>query len=196
MHVLAFPLHIHRINSCEIMRIALSLIPIALIGFVMLSCPSAVASLCQTVSVSLTYPRQTLPKGTVPVWTRVNGSCTSDGEDYFAVRVDLLANSSSVMLSSNSTPVGYNANNFSVRVENVATSPMNNQSWPIQVNTYLVQSGAAFGKSLLNATTIYIQVGGAVPELPFNPSLALAVVLMAAMVGMRWRSKWDGERFD
>jgi len=63
------------------------------------------------------------------------------------------------------------------------------------VNTYLVQSGATSGKSLLNATTIFIQVGGAVPELPFNPSLVLAVVLVAAMVGMRRCSRCDVEDF-
>ena len=71
-------------------------------------------TICQTVTVSSTYPNQASPNQQVQVTTTVAGSCTSDGEDYFAVRVDLADGVSKSLLSSNSVPIGYNANNFSV----------------------------------------------------------------------------------
>jgi hypothetical protein len=113
----------------------------------------------------------------------VTGSCTSDGEDYFAVRADLLDNMTLGILSSNSTPIGYNADNFSVRIENAAISPMNNQSWPIEIDTYLIQAGGTSGKYLLNTTTITIQVGESpLPEFPRSVSPVLALAIMALSV--------------
>jgi hypothetical protein len=106
------------------------------------------------------------------------------------VRVDLVDTVSQLTLSSNSTPVGYNANNFSVRVQNVALTPNVSESWPINVDTYLVEAGSISGKNLLNATTITIQVGGnALPEFQFKPSLLLALLLTGATLTVASRRK-------
>jgi hypothetical protein len=147
--------------------------------------PSATASLCQTIAVSTAYPHQALTKQTVSLTTTVTGSCTSDGEDYFAVRVDLVDNASSTVLSSNSTSIGYNANNFSVNVGNTAVSPQKNQTWLITVNTYLIQAGSISGKYLLNTTAIMIQIGyNPLSEFQFNGSLEAVLAVMGAVLAL------------
>jgi hypothetical protein len=144
-----------------------------------ISCSSVTASLCQTVTVSSTYPHQAFPNQRVEVVTTVTGSCTSDGEDYFAVRVDLVDKASKLTLATNSTMIGYNANNFSVHVDDAASTPSTNQTWPIEVNTYFIQAGGVSGKYLLNATTITVQVGAIpVPEFQIDNSLILSFVLL------------------
>ena len=135
------------------------------------------ASLCQSVNVSSSYPNQTFPNHPVQVITTVAGSCTSDGEDYFAVRVDLVDGTTKSILSSNSAPVGYNAVNFSAKVQNTAIAPLRNQTWPIEIDTYLIQAGGVNGKYLLNATSAIIQVGETpVPE--FEPSRSFVLLLV------------------
>lgn len=162
----------------------------AWIVFVFLPSPSANASLCQTVGASTNYPHSALPNQVVSVTTTVAGSCTSDGEDYFAARVDLVDSVSSMVLSSNSTPIGYNANNFSVNVRNIATSPKSNETWTINVNTYLIQAGAASGKYLLNSTTITIQIGGEpLPEFQPAPLFILALIVVGLVLVKRIRLK-------
>jgi hypothetical protein len=147
---------------------------------VVVSRSTVAASLCQTVTVSSAYPHQAFPAQPLQVITSVAGSCTSDGEDYFSIRVDLLNGSSRSLLSSNSTPIGYNANNFSAKVENGVTAPSGNQTWPIEVDTYLIQAGGLSGTSLLNATTLTIQVGDtSLPEFPINYSFILLFALTA-----------------
>ena len=154
----------------------LLLVLLAATALTILASSPAHASLCQTIRVSTGYPHSAFPNQAVSVMTTVAGSCTSDGEDYFAVRVDLADSVSNVILSSNSTPIGYNANNFSVAVHNAATSPKNNQTWTINVNTYLVDAGATSGKYLLNSTEIAIQIGyNPLPE--FQPAALLILVL-------------------
>jgi len=156
----------------------LLLLLLAGIALTILASSPADASLCQTIRVLTGYPHSVSPNRNVSVTTTVAGSCTSDGEDYFAVRVDLADNVSDTILSSNSTPIGYNANNFSVAVQNTATSPKNNQTWTINVSTYLVEAGGTSGKYLLNSTDIAIQVGGSpLPE--FQPAPLLILVLAA-----------------
>jgi hypothetical protein len=66
--------------------------------------------------------------------------------NYYAVRVDLADGVSKSLLSSNSVPIGYNANNFSVTVQNAATVPPGNQTWLIEVDTYMIQAGGLNGK--------------------------------------------------
>src|SRR5208282_1010450 len=158
------------------LRIAIHLTLIGCIMLLALSGSTVKANLCQTVTVSSTYPHQASPGQQVQLVTTVSGSCTSDGEDYFAVRVDLADSLSKAILSSNSTSIGYNANNFSVNVRNVATAPTSNGTWSLDVDTYMIQAGAASGKYLLNATTVAIQVGDApLPE--FQQSQATIIIL-------------------
>jgi len=162
-------------------HVAVCVILIVGIVFLISSMPSANATLCQKVAVSYNYPRQAGEDQVVRVSSTVAGSCVSDGEDYFAVRVDLADNFTGAILASNSTPIGYDANNFSVTVWNAAVTPKSNESWPVVVNTYLIQAGATSGKYLLNGTTITIQVGDStLPEFAFNPAYALAVALIPA----------------
>jgi hypothetical protein len=124
----------------------------------------------------------------------VAGSCNSDGEDYFAVRVDLVDTARQITLSTNSTPIGYNANNFSVYVENTVVTPSGNGSWPMNVNTYLVQAGSISGKYLLNSTTVTIQVGDStLPEFQLGVPLLTALMLTGLVLTFRGRSvtRWD-----
>jgi len=147
------------------------------------STSTASASLCQTVNVSSTYPHQASAIQHVQVTTTVAGSCTSDGEDYFSVRVDLLDGASGTVLSANSVKIGYSATNFSVTVQNGATTPPTNQTWTLTINTYLIQEGGVSGQSLLNSTTATIQIGGTpLPEFQNNTPLILSAVFGAAMV--------------
>jgi len=142
---------------------------------------NADASLCGRILTATNYPHSASPNQVVSVSTTVSGSCTSDGEDYFAVRVDVV-DKSSLVLSSNSTPIGYNANNFSIVVHNAARTPAGNQSWSVNVNTYLIAAGAASGKYLLNSTSIMIQVGSTTltEAQPQRPLLLLATVMALA----------------
>jgi hypothetical protein len=161
---------------------------IAGIIFLIISMSPADAALCQKIGVSFTYPTHAFENQAMQVSTTVAGSCVSDGEDYFALRVDLVDNFTGGILSSNSTPIGYNANNFSVTVRNAAVTPSVNESWPVIVDTYLIQAGATSGKYLLNATTITIQVGSTqLAEFSFNPSWALAVLLMTTTLTLTYR---------
>jgi len=162
-------------------HVAVCVTLVAGIAFLIISMPSANATLCQKVAVSINYPRQADENQVVRVSSTVAGSCVSDGADYFAVRADLVDNFTGAILGSNSTPIGYDANNFSVTVWNAAVTPKSNESWPVAVNTYLIQAGAASGKYLLNETTITIQVGDMpLPEFPINPPYVFAVALMMA----------------
>lgn len=168
------------------LRIAIHITLIGYIVLLALSGSNVKANLCQTITVSSTYPHQASPGQQVRLVTTVAGSCTSDGEDYFAVRVDLADSVSKSILSSNSTSIGYNANNFSVSVENVATTPLNNGTWPVDVDTYMIQAGAASGKYLLNATTVAIQVGDApLPE--FQSQAAILILAVIAIPLTVWQ---------
>jgi hypothetical protein len=151
----------------------------------------AIASLCQAVTVSSTYPHQESPGGQVQVSTTVSGSCTSDGEDYFSVRVDLSDGTTKALLSANSAKIGYSANNFSVTIQNAAVAPSTNQTWPVEIDTYLIQAGGTSGQSLLNTTTVMIQVGGDTPLPEFQisaPLLFLAVIGVASVILFRRKS--------
>jgi hypothetical protein len=121
--------------------------------------------------------------------TTVAGSCTSDGEDYFAVRVDLADGVSKSIISSNSTPIGYNANNFSVSVENSASAPLSNETWPVDVDTYMLQAGGVSGKYIVNATTVAIQVGDTpLSEFQLNQAVILMLALSATPLILRQRT--------
>ena len=172
------------------MRTALAWVLMAAMGLMILASPCVTASLCQTIRTSTNYPQSASPSQVVSFTTTVAGSCTSDGEDYFGVRVDLIDSTSGMVLSSNSTAIGYNANNFSVNVHNAATSPKYNQSWAINVNTYLIQAGAASGKYLLNSTAIIIQVGAnPLPEFQPAPLFIIVLALVGSVLPKRTRPK-------
>jgi hypothetical protein len=98
--------------------------------------------------------------------------------------VDLLDGDTKTVLSANSAKIGYDANNFSVTVQNVATAPSTNQTWSLEIDTYLIQAGGTSGQSLLNATTILIQVGGdtPVPEFQIDTSLVFVAVFGVASI--------------
>jgi hypothetical protein len=159
---------------------ALCLSLIATVVLLFFAPPMASASLCQTMTVSNDYPRQAGLNQVIAFTTTVAGSCTSDGEDYFAVRVDWVDNATNTVLTSNSTPIGYNANNFSVTVKNFAVSPSANQLWSLEANTYLIEAGSVSGKYLLNATIVTIQIGSnPLPEFRTDPILILSIALMS-----------------
>ena len=167
------------------LRTALQVSLIGMAILVAISGSTVRASLCQTITVSSAYPRRASPGQQTQIVTKVAGSCTSDGEDYFAVRVDLADSASKSILASNSTSIGYNANNFSVSVENVATAPLNNGTWPLNVNTYMLQAGGVSGQYLLNETTVAIYVGDTpLPEFQQGQAAILILALTAVPLAL------------
>ena len=143
------------------------------------------ASLCQLISVTSTYPHEALPNQQIRVNTTVAGSCASDGEDYFSVRADLVDKLVNSTISSNSIPVGYNAKNFSVIVENVAVTPPLNVTWPLEIDVYVTESGGLMGKYLLTVDNATIQVGTIpMPEYLVSPNLLISVPLLLTLLVM------------
>jgi len=161
-----------------------------LIGIILiLTAPSASSSLCQLSSVTSTYPHEAQPNQRIQVNTTVAGTCASDGEDYFSARADLVDKLANVTVSSNSTPIGYNAKNFSVTIENVAVTPSLNVTWPLEVYVYVTESGGVNGRYLLTVNNATVQVGTLpVPEFNFNSNLAI-IVLGITILMLRRKSK-------
>ena len=155
----------------------------------------ASASLCQLSNVSSSYPHQALPNQQIQFSTNVVGSCDSDGEDYFAVRVDLVDSQSNSMSSSNSVPVGYNANNFSVTVENHIVTPHENMTWPLEIDVYVLESGGLAGKYLLRVDNATIQVGNmSMPEFNLAPNSIIPLTLLVAVLVVRQRGFMQSRR--
>lgn len=156
---------------------------------------AASASLCQLSNVASTYPHQALPNQQIQVSTNVAGSCASNGEDYFAVRVDLVDKLSNSMPSSNSVPVGYNAKNFSVTVENHAVTPHENVTWPLEIDVYVLESGGLAGKYLLRVDNATIQVGNmSMPEFNLAPSSVIPLTLLVTVLVIRQRKTMQSRR--
>jgi len=160
-----------------------SMILVTVILFTLLTNVVAAAR-CQVSNVSYTYPHQAATNQQIQVNTIVVGSCISNGVDYYSVRVDLVDKRSGSILSSNNTPIGYRANNFTITVKNSATTPSKNITWPLQVYVYVVRAGGTSGSYLFDYTSIgnaTIQVGAmAAPKFHINPGFFTIVVFSAA----------------
>lgn len=158
---------------------------------VLLALSSVAAARCQISSVSYVYPQQTSPNQQIQVGTTLAGSCASTGVDYYAVRVDLVDKLSGSILSSSSTPIGYNASNFTVTAENSATTPSNNVTWPLEIYVYVIRAGGTGGTNLLDYTTVgnaTIQVGAtAIPEFHIGLGSTVIIALSAATLIMSRR---------
>ncbi len=166
--------------------------------FVLLAVTSAAAARCQISNVSYVYPQQAAPNQQIQVNTSVAGSCASTGAEYYAVRVDLVDKLSDSVISSNDTPIGYNANNFTVTVDNSATTPSYNVTWPLQIYVYVIRAGGTSGANLLDYTTIgnaTIQVGTTpIPEFNMGSGFTVIVAFSAATliisrIGLRKRTR-------
>jgi len=144
------------------------------------------AARCSISKVSYMYPHTAAPGQQIDVTTGVVGSCASDGEDYYAVRVDLIDGNSNLIISSSDTPIGYNASAFNVTAHNAATAPSSNATWPVNIHVYVVRAGGTNGMYLLdyqNSTSITIQVGATpVPEFGLNPGITALAALSAAVL--------------
>jgi hypothetical protein len=154
--------------------------------FLLIAVPGVAAARCKVRNVSYDYPHVADPNQEVKVSTTVAGSCVSTGEDYYTLRVDLveMTSNSTITTIMNSTPIGYNANNFTVTAEDSATTPSVNGAWPIQVHVYVIRAGGTSGAFLLDyqkVTNVTIQVGTPVPEFNTGLSLTLVASLIAAM---------------
>jgi hypothetical protein len=161
-------------------RILLCICLIAGVLFVTISGSGVAAQSCKKVSASSSYPKQAEPNQQVQVTTIIVGSCTSGPEDYFSVRVDVTDSISKAILSSESVPIGYSVGNFSVTVQNSATTPAGNRTWVIVIDSYLTIDGT---QSHLNSTTGMIQVSStAVPEFHANSTLVLLLAIAATLV--------------
>jgi len=165
-----------------------------LILMLSLSHSTVTAARCQISNVSYSIPEQAGPSQQIESSTNLTGSCESNGEDYYSVRVDLAEVSSGSIVSSNSTPIGYNATDFNSTVENFVTTPSSNGTWSLNIYVYVIRAGGTAGSYLLdyrNSTTVSIQVGEStpVPEFPLMQSLIAAITLSAAMSVLRRRKR-------
>jgi len=145
-------------------------------------------------SPSYNVPTTAEPGQRIQTATSVSGSCTSNGEDYYSVRVDLTDVNSGLIVSDNSTPIGYNATYFNVTVENSAITPSTNGTWNLKINVYVIRAGGTAGSNLLdytNSTNATIQIGASTPtpEFPTALSLTLAIGLWATLAILRGRER-------
>jgi len=154
-----------------------------------LSNPTVYASRCQISGVSYGYPRQAVASSKILVTSTVTGSCVSDGEDYYLVRVDLVDIPSSLIVSSNSTSIGYEATNFTVTAENIVLTPGNNGTWHIGIHVYVIREGGTGGSYLFDYRTVgnaSIQIGPptAVPEFPSGLIVGIVTALCSTALLM------------
>ena len=150
------------------------------------------ATRCSISNVSYTYPHTATPGQQIDIATGVAGSCASDGEDYYAVRVDLIDGNSNLTISSSDTPIGYNASTFNVTAHNPATAPSSNTTWPVTIHVYVIRAGGTNGMYLLdyqNSTSIMIQVGTPVPEFTLNTGFMVLTVLGAAALFLKKKDR-------
>jgi hypothetical protein len=169
---------------------------ILLIGllFSLLLTSSVAAARCQISNVSYAYPRQANPNEEIQVDTTVAGSCVTTGIDYYSVRVDLVDMNSNYIVSSSSTPIGYNAANFTVVASNSVTTPSSNGTLPLGIHVYVIRAGGTNGFYLLDYQTVSnatIQVGSATPVPEFNLGLGITVfaALSAGIIMARTRRR-------
>jgi len=150
------------------------------------------AARCQISRVSYVYPSQALPSQQIQVDTTVAGSCASNGEDYYAVRVDLVDTLSSSIISSD-TPIGHNATHFNVTAVNPVTTPSSNMTWPLQIHVYVIRAGGTNGMYLLDYQTVgnaTIQVGAtAVPEFHLSHGATIILTLGASSLIIIYRRR-------
>ena len=154
-----------------------------------LSNSSVLAARCQISNVSYGYPHQAATSQQILITTLVAGSCASTGEDYYSVRVDLIDIPSDSIVSSNSTPIGYYATNFTVTAENIATTPANNGTWYLGIDVYVIRAGGTGGSYLLDYRTVgnaSIQVGPpvAVPEFHSGSVIGIIIVFCSTALVM------------
>jgi len=159
-----------------------------------LSNPSVFATRCQISNVSYGYPHQAVASQKILITSTVTGSCVSDGQDYYLVRVDLVDIPTSLIVSSNSTPIGYDATNFTVTAENIVTTPANNGTWYVGLHLYVIREGGTGGSDLLDDRTVgnaSIQVGPptAVPEFPSGWVIGIVTALCSTALIMNRHKK-------
>ncbi len=151
------------------------------------------AARCQISNVSYVYPHQADPNQQITVNTVVSGSCASNGQDFYSVRVDLVDKQSGSFISRNNTSIGYIASNFTVTAENSVTTPPNNVTWPLEIDVYVIRAGGTDGPALLDYRTVgnaTIQVGAiAIPEFPAFGGYTAIVVLIATILILSQRSR-------
>lgn len=144
--------------------------------FLLMSASGAAAARCQVSNVSYDYPHQANPGQQIVFRTTVTGSCVSTGMDYYSLRVDIVDTASN-SLARNSTPIGYNANSFTVTAEDSAITPSVNGTWPLQLYVYVIRAGGTSGAFLLDYQTVanVTVLVGATPVPEFSIGLGFAV---------------------
>lgn len=166
-------------KACSGLMLVLALL------FLLMTVSGVAAARCHVTNVSYAYPHQADPNQLITVGATVSGSCTSTGMEYYSLRVDLVDPASN-SIARNSTPIGYNANNFTVTTEDSAITPSVNGTWPLQVYVYVIRAGGTSGAFLLDYQTVSnvtIVVGavGATPVPEFNISLGFTIFVSLAI---------------
>jgi hypothetical protein len=182
-------------TACGMNPSRIAYLILGLLLVVVLALPQvATAARCQVGSLAYSIPKEAAPSQQIKTATTLSGSCASTGEDYYSIRVDLIDVPSSLIISSNSTPIGYNADNFTVTVENMVTTPSNNGTWHLNIEVYVIRAGGTSGFYLLDFSTssnATIQIGGftPVPEYPILQGFTAAIAVWIAAFCVRRRRK-------
>jgi hypothetical protein len=168
-------------------RISFAILVLLVTLTLFLSNTSVFAARCQISNVSYGYPQQAGTNQRILITSTVAGSCVSNGEDYYSVRVDLVDVPSGSIVSSNSTPIGYNATDFAVTAENMPTTPGNNGTWHVAIDVYVIRAGGTGGSYLLDYSTVgnaTIQIGppAAIPEYPSGLVLGIVTALCSTVL--------------
>jgi hypothetical protein len=164
--------------------------------FVLIMSSSVSAARCQIRNVSYSYPHEANPDERIEFDTTVSGSCVSTGVDYYSVRVDLVDMGSNYIAASSSTPIGYNASNFTIVAPTPVMTPSSNDTWRLGIHVYVIRAGGTNGAYLLDYQTTgnaTIEVGNSTPVPELNISLEAtvfaAMVIGTMVVRFRYRVK-------
>jgi hypothetical protein len=144
------------------------------------------AARCQIANVSYLYPQTAPPNQQIEVDATIVGSCATTGMDYYSARADVTGVSCNYRMCSNSTPIGYDANNFNVTIHNWLSTPNYTGALPLQIHVYVIRAGGTEGSYLLDYQTVgnaTIQLGSTpVPEFQTGSNLTLVFLFAAAGV--------------
>jgi hypothetical protein len=151
------------------------------------------AARCQIANVSYLYPQTAPPNQQIEVDATIAGSCETTGMDYYSARADVTGVSCNYRMCSNSTPIGYDANNFNVTVHNWLSTPNYTGLLPLQIHVYVIRAGGTSGGYLLDYQTVEnatIKVGSTpVPEFQTGKNFTLVFVFAAAAMILTLRRR-------
>lgn len=156
------------------------------------------AACCQIVNVSYLYPQTAPPNTQIQVDATIVGSCVTTGPDYYSARADVTGVSCNYRTCSNSTPIGYDANNFNVTVHNWISTPNYTGTLPLQIHVYVIRAGGTDGSFLLDYQTVgnaTIQLSNTpVPEFQTGTNFTIIFVFAATAAILTLKRRREDEK--